>query len=284
MRHLRLQLPALEGQDRALPPGELELALRGALEEARRGGEGEPTPWLEEDFSTYSNTADLLSDPRGIYSTAEDSRTSQMVLDKTTGVNINGLHLAQSLRFDYIAPGCVTQTVNRNMNLPAAVADVWVEVYMKFSANFTTRSAGGCGTPSDFKTIFGRLRPDGFCRFELHVGGASGGTGFAVGAAGCGNGVGSFHGSEFGDATTVWDDRWHRYRFHWKVGSPDGENTAYEFWLDDQLMFQRMNFNAGGAPQIYGLALGRNLDQGIVSGIMSLWWGRVRAWNSDPAW
>src|SRR3989475_5511277 len=26
--------------------GELELALRGALEEARRGGEGEPTPWL----------------------------------------------------------------------------------------------------------------------------------------------------------------------------------------------------------------------------------------------
>jgi len=43
-------------------------------------------------------------------------------------------------------------------------------------------------------------------------------------------------------------------------------------------------YNDGAAAQIYSLALGRNLDQGIPSGTMSLWWGRVRAWNQNPGW
>src|SRR5690348_15403577 len=72
------------------------------------GGGGGGAAWLLEDFSTYSNTANFLADPRGIYSTAEDEATTQMTLDKSTGVNIDGYALTQSVRYDYNAPACTS--------------------------------------------------------------------------------------------------------------------------------------------------------------------------------
>ena len=138
---------------------------------------------MSEDFSAYSSTTNMLADPLGLYSVAEDNTTSQMALDRSTGANIDGLNLAQSMRYDYNAPGCSTQSVGRNLTLPSATSEVWVEVYMKFSSNFTTRNVNGCSTPPDFKALFGRLTGLN-CRVELHVGGASGGTAFAVGGPG----------------------------------------------------------------------------------------------------
>src|SRR4029077_12615392 len=43
-------------------------------------------PWLLEDFSSYSSTTNLLADPRGIYSVAEDVYSpGEIVLDPTVG-------------------------------------------------------------------------------------------------------------------------------------------------------------------------------------------------------
>ena len=240
---------------------------------------------MSEDFSAYSSTANMLADPLGLYSVVEDNTTSQMALDQSTGVNIDGLNLGQSMRYDYNAPGCSTQSVGRNLTLPSPTSEVWVEVYLKFSPNFTTRNVNGCSTPPDFKALFGRLTGLN-CRIELHVGGASGGTAFAVGGPGCANGVGSYPGqADFGNAGVVWDGQWHRYRFHWKV-SPSGTDHIYTWYQDNTLMFSKTSgwYNDGAAAQIYSLALGRNLDQGIPSGTMSLWWGRVRAWDQNPGW
>lgn len=240
-------------------------------------------PWLAEDFSTYTSTANMLSDPRGIYSVTEDEATNRMTLDQTTGVNINGLNLTQSMRYDYPGPGCTSQTVTRNISLPTNVRELWVEVYMKFSNNFDTRNVNGCTTPPDFKTLFGRLT-NLQCRFEFHVGGADGGQAFNMGGPGCANGVAALD-LKVGDAHTVWDGQWHRYRFHWFVDST-GTNHQFVWYLDNTLMFSKTSgwANDGQTAQIYGIALGRNLDQGIPSGTMSLWWGTVRVWNKSPGW
>ena len=39
-----------------------------------------------------------------------------------------------------------------------------------------------------------------------------------------------------------------------------------------------------GAPVVlYGVALGRNINQG-PDHLQSLWWGRIRAWDTNPGW
>jgi len=246
---------------------------------SRDGDEGGAAiaPWIEEDFSSYASTADLLADRRGVYSVAEDVATNQMFLDTTTGVE--SLGLTRSMRYDYLAPGCSSQTVGRNLVLPASAAEVWVELHVKLSRNFSVANIEGCATPPSFKFLFGRLTPDGWCRFSLGVLGPE--QRWALAAAGCSN-TDDFPPTP--SATEIYDERWHSIRVHWRVGTPDGQNSAVETWIDGTSIYRRSDFDAGGTPSIYGLALGRNLDQGIPTGTMSLWWGRVRVWNEDPGW
>ena len=69
---------------------------------------------MEEDFAEYSSTADMLSDPRGIYSVAEDVNPGRMSLDLSTGYGVSD----RSMRYDYVGVGCTSQTIGRTVSKP----------------------------------------------------------------------------------------------------------------------------------------------------------------------
>lgn len=238
------------------------------------GGGGGGAAWLLEDFSTYSNTANFLADPRGIYSTAEDEATTQMTLDKSTGVNIDGYALTQSVRYDYNAPACTSQTVERNLVLPTTVKEMWFELYLKFTTNFTTQDSAGCGTPPDFKMFFLRI-DEAIGRGAVRWGSQ---TPPEV-TVEIGNAVDLYTGAFI---SAYSDNHWHRVRGHWRL---NGANSVIQLNIDGTTVYNNSALNAGGTdPHFYGISLGRNLDQGVPAGTMSEWWGRVAVFNSDPGW
>jgi hypothetical protein len=240
------------------------------------------SPWLEEDFSSYGSTAAFLADPRGIYSTAEDNAPSQIILDKTVGVPQLGL--TQSMRYDYIAPGCSSQTVGRNLVLPTQVTEVWIEVYLKWSANFDTyKSPGGCATPPAHKLLFGRVGPGLFGRWEVEWGNQGPPQAVYYGYPSAGGGIQDQFG--FNGASSYWNNTWYQVRIHFRNStSTSATDGAFQVWVDGLLKTNRTGIRIDVNSFIYGIALGRNLDQGIGSGTMSLWWGRIRLWNTNPGW
>ena len=231
------------------------------------------TPWIEEDFSTYTSAANMLADPRGIYSVAEDENPSRISLDQSTGYGASN----RSMRYDYVNVGCTSQTVGRNMTLPYAVKELWAEFYVKFSIGFTSQNPLGCATPPDYKFIFGRLNePVG--RFAVRWGSQSPPS-ITVEA---GPNVDLY---TYEPIAPYSDGLWHRVRVHWKAGPSGTPTTVIQTWVDGKLIYDRSDFVMNGSsPAIYGLALGRNLDQGLPNVTMSLWWGLVRVWNASPGW
>lgn len=245
------------------------------------------TPWLEEAFA-YASTAEMLADARSIYTENEDENASRMAFD-TAGAD----GTSNSMRFDYpdrTAVGgsgtsgrCTDYTIGRNLTLPAPVREVWAEFYVRFSANFTTRAPAtwGCTSNPDLKFIFARLNGVND-RLSLKVG--TGGGSWRLGVPPVGE-------DQFSAALSTYpafDGRWHRVRLHFRLSttatSADG---AARLWIDDRLVMGATNLNthrAGVVPtNIYGLALGRNMNQGPGQ-LQSLWWGRIRVYDSSPGW
>jgi hypothetical protein len=246
---------------------------RGRGPTASGGGSGQ-TPWLLEDFSTYTNTADWLSDPRGIYSVPEDESTGQMTLETSVGVNVDGYALTKSVRYDYPAPGCLSQTVERNLVFPAHIGDIWFELYCKWSTNFTTQNVDGCVTPPDFKMMF--LRSD---------------AGLGRGAVRWGSQSPPQISVEILSAVDILtgtaisgysDNVWHRLRGHWMI---NGASSLIHLDIDGTTIYHNASLNAGSStPSFYGASFARNLDQGVPSGTMSEWWGRLAFFNTNPGW
>jgi uncharacterized protein YjdB len=239
-------------------------------------------PWIEEDFARYLTTLDFLADPRGIYSVAEDNGANQITLDRTVGVPALGL--SQSMRYDYNAPGCSSQTVGRNLALPSNVTEIWIEVYLKWSSNFNTFAApGGCATPPAHKLLFARVGPGLYGRWEIEWGNQGPPQAIYWGYPSSGGGVQDQFG--FDGAPAYWNNTWYQVRWHFKnSSSSSASDGAFEMWVDGQLKASRANIRIDVSSYIYGIALGRNLDQGIRSGTMSLWWGRIRVWKLNPGW
>lgn len=231
-------------------------------------GGGGGTPDLVEDFSTYSSTANMLSDPRGIYSVGEDVQTPEMALDTTVGFGTS----TKSMRFDFPARDsiCTDYTIGRNINLPSDQSDVYLEVVAKFQNGWTNTAPGCSGVSNeDYKFVFGRVRTSG--RFNVMVGTYN--SEFTVGYPG---GEDNFEG---GAAGTLFDGQWHTYRFHMKVGS----SGACKLWVDG-VVVKDYGTVSMAANQIYGIALGRNINQGPPSP-QSMWWGKVSVWyTSNPGW
>jgi hypothetical protein len=230
--------------------------------------------WLLEDFSTYSNTADWLADPRGIYSVAEDESTGQMTLETSVGVTIDGYSLSKSARYDYPAPACISQTVERNIVFPSETQNIWFELYCKWSTNFTTKNSDGCPTPPDFKMFF--LRSN---------------AGLGRGAVRWGSQDPPQISVEILTAVDILtgtaisgycDNLWHRLRGHWTI---NGAASLIHLDIDGTTIYHNASLNCGSSTAtFYGASLGRNLDQGVPTGTMSQWWGRFAIWISDPAW
>jgi len=206
----------------------------------------------------------------------EDGHIDQISLDETVGVTVLGL--TKSMRYDYIAPGCVSQTVRRAMSLPSDVRDVWIELYLRWSLNFTTQNVNGCATPPNHKLLFGYVVPDLSGRWSLMWGQQG-----HLGVEGEWPRAGWAEVAPSG--AVYWDGNWHRVRLHWKFSSTaSATDGVYQLWIDEPIVYDNRSLTTTEGNAIHWLVLGANLDQGIPAGTMSLWWGRIRVWNEDPGW
>jgi hypothetical protein len=255
-------------------------------------------PWLEIDFNKYATTAALLADTNNqggpFYSDKEVSRIS---LDTSTGYGSS----TKSMRYtwpDRTSQGgterngrCGDYTIGRNVAFPHAATEVWVEVVAKFSENFTTRAPAtwGCTSNPDYKFIFGLVTSND-SRNESRYGLYNGvyGTEWHAGRPGIPEDTYNPKRGFMAGEPLNWDGKWHRYRFHWKISSPNKSDGIFRLWIDDKLVVEDtavMTTNIYGVPTvgILGLALGRNMNQG-PGHVQHLWWGAVRAWNVNPGW
>lgn len=244
------------------------------------GSGGGPAPFLLEDFSTYSNTANWIADPRGIYSTTEDVNTSMMVLDTSVGCTPVGT--SQTGRYDWpnrtsegttngLDGYCGDDTIGRNLNLPSHVTELWCSLYWKTDSFFTTVAPSGwnCHSAAAYKLLF--LRTD-VSRYNLVLG--IFGTSYTWSA-----GPGNQEPADYPLTWTPFDGSWHYYQMHCKIGS--GSNGICNLAVDGVVKQTNTGLSQGGASYIYGIATGRNMNQG-PGAVQSEWWGQIAAYTSDP--
>lgn len=82
-------------------------------------------------------------------------------------------------------------------------------------------------------------------------------------------------------ATNLFDGTFHEFRWHWKLADPLGNNDGViECWIDGTKFAEVFDLKTD-ASAMNGLALGRNKSRGRA---MSLWWGQIKMWLSDPGW
>lgn len=249
------------------------------------------TPVLNEDFSTYTSTANFHSDPRNIYANEEFGgpwgQWNRIELDTTTGIaDIGAGTSRKSMKFTWPnrenatgiqpdAPRCADFYIIKRLPL-APVQEVWAEFYVKFSSNWTSRAPASwnCTSNPDYKFIFLTTSPGS--RFSLKNDYAGLGTRWDPTAPTQGDGTNNF-------TYDVWhDDRWHRIRIHAKV-SVGGSNGIHRVWLDDNLVYSRLNISTGTQTAITALSLGNNMNQGPGQ-VQTLHWGLIRAYTTNPGW
>ncbi len=237
------------------------------------------TPWVSDDYSTYTSTSQMLSDPRNIYSEEDAYNTDARIsLDLAQGYGSSTRSMKYTIK--PTATPCAENTLGRNLKFPATVKEAWSEFYVKFSANFKTSASSGCSSNPDYKFILARINGMDGGRFDILIG--NGNTKISLG----------WPAHEEGFITSMvpnfntFDGQWHRYRFHYKLASATGKaDGGYEVWIDNTRIYSNLASTTGTATGIYGIALARNLNQGPAPGVtMTVNWGLVRAFNSNPGW
>lgn len=260
------------GQQQGAPGYQSPAADRG-------GSAAPPQPWLLEDFSTYASTANMISDPRGIYSNAEDVNTGQMVLDTTVGYGT----LTQSMRYDFPdrtndAGRCGDYTIQRRfspMANPTTSVEAWVEVVAKTSATFTTTAPAGwtCASNPDYKFFFGGV--DVSSRFEFKAG--------TFGHDWVGGYPANTEAYDIGNwnltsVPKMFDGNWHTIRVHWSCAA----GGPFQ-WAIDGVTYKNTTVVNPGCAYLNRFIVGANLNQG-PGAAQSLWWGRIKIHNTDPGW
>lgn len=232
--------------------------------------------WIQEDFSGYSSTADLLRYPNPTWTgPSEDVNTNRISLD-TDAPPVGG----KSMRYDFPnrsgdARFCHDYTIGRNIRLPAEVTEVWVEAWIKFEPVFETLVPSCLSTSGNaYKTFFVRVRRNGAFTFVIGTNGP--GRNYTIQRPAFSD---AYHGRgpsgmQYADLV---NGQWHLLQQHVR----SGQNGLIETRIDGIKIQSASGFFDGG--NIYALALGRNMNQG-PDHPQSLWWGRVRAWNRDPGW
>jgi len=236
---------------------------------------------VDEDFSSYLSSLDLLANPRGTFLPSEDLLVSQIALDQTTGYGGS----TQSMRYTYpdrtaeggsgLSGRCTSYTISRAINT-GDPQHLWVEAWLKFSTNFTivAPAAWGCTSNPDLKLLFGGVS-GGDSRFNLlmqqayWIWGYPGGeeAAFVRSPAPAG----------------YYDGQWHRYRMEMKVSSATGvADGIARLWIDDALVSDMPNVVVNRTG-IWAVHLARNINQG-PDHPQNIWWGRVRLWNTTPGW
>lgn len=241
-------------------------------------GEG-LTPALTEDFTTYTNTADMLADPRNIYS-AEDVLTAQMTL--VVDATAPGGQVMMYTFPDRTAEGdrCSDYTIGRNLTLPTPLTEAWVEVRAKFDTGFVTTVPGGWGCVSGnaYKFVFGRTQVS---RFQVVLGVQGAGEVIETGYPG--NEEPAAGKIPTGDLafSEVVNAGYVTYWMHWKLGSGTG---VCKLWVNGVNYINLTGLTtSASATSIYGIALGRNINHG-PSAAQTMRWGSVKVYDADPGW
>jgi hypothetical protein len=277
------------------------------------------TPSVLEDFSTYTSTANLLADPRGLYRLGEDVDTPDIKLDPTVGFGGS----TQSMRYDFPdrtndPNRCSDQTRTRWLRVvpqsDASVTHLWAEIYYKFSNGFSIYAPGSwsCTSGPAYKLLFGAVSAMDAThqnsRFQIVAGQGDfdlgwpdledavslrstnpgyPGTTYPGTLASGAQAIVAVPGILQPNATGLFDGNWHQIRIEWKVSS--GLNVAdgvARYWFDGVLGFDSEAYgkpliiNRGG---IYAIPLGANMNQGPGKP-QSLWYGKVSIYTTNPGW
>jgi len=280
---------------------------------AQAGGETVPvadTTWegvLEVDFEGFETTQQLRDD-RSVFA-VENLHSDHVFLDRDVAFTEAGL--TRSMRFDWVDQGPNSVSVGRGILLPHSVDEIWTEVAVRFSANYTP--CNPAKPPCAHKLLFLLVRPDGNERWDVNLGGA-GEPGPDVHVTMSGPfghlearpdedramwGVARARGwslikYDLAPANRYFDEQWHVLRLHAKHSSGEWTFDArMRLWIDGELLYDseqiRYEYGAGGFSTLDGarvsaILLGRNKDKGLDKGTESVWFGRVRAWKEDPGW
>ena len=155
--------------------------------------------------------------------------------------------------------------------------ELWVEWVAMFDPNFNTNS-GQSSYGTDYKFFFVHSLPDGSGRAEVKVGTYGSGHHFSV------NVPGNLEDSwTFDTPSSVWDGQWHVYRMYLKPSSAVGvADGVFQVWVDGVLYANKTGV-AYRATAFDVLMPGANNNQGPTQAA-SVWWGRIRAWNTNPGW
>jgi hypothetical protein len=294
---------------------------------APTGGGGSPnwsggssvTPDLEDDFSSYTSTSDLNANTAGLYEAEEHGGpwgnwTRCVFLDQTTGVGdvVPGAS-SQSMSFvfpdrtnDHGATGSIDPPICEGFYVikavqlrpSPAVTETWMEFFVKFSTNFTSKTASlSCPSNPDWKYIFVTTNGN---RFSLKNDTYGTGQFWDPTAPGQGDGDNATGSNPAGTNPvtngyyapnntyktgiydTFHDDEWHRIRVHAKLAT-SGANGEWTVYLDNHLLWNNTGITTASQTAIVGLSMGNNMNQG-PDHVQTHWWGGWRIWYSDPSW
>lgn len=234
------------------------------------------TPFLQDDFSTYTTTGDFLSDPRGIYNDGEAfcangcaNSESDGEIHLDAGVAYAGL--GQSIRYDHDGGG----TLSVQAALSPNKTKVWVEWAVMFESGFTM--AGGGASAEAYKFLFANIQQNAPAtgRWGIEFSNGDNGNLFAVGPDDLGGQV-LIEADE--NMESLNDGQWHVYR--WYINADDDE---MEFWIDGVSQGGGLSSGwstAGGT--MTAVSFGRNMNKQVAP--ESMWWGYWKIYDQDPGW
>ena len=269
------------------------------------------SPVIDEDFEYYEiidslNSCNACNDGAATPWSQEWIRDgggaggSGAYIDTTTGYNGR----RHSLRFDfYVADSSLSQTIGRQLDFDdngvADQTEIWLEFPIRYDTDFRTNPLGTEAGPGDHKLLFGNTTQNSTLRWEFKVGTNTwlpNNPNSVVGGHAGTNSTASNFRSGWNAQDTFWDDgEWHNVRIHWKHSVPaNATNGIQEYWIDGDSAWAQTGFatlssdyNLDGTPKqdyIHQISMGRNKDDGPTAKLISLWWGYMKVWTSDPGW
>jgi len=261
---------------------------------------------LEVNLEAFDSTEELRADRR-TFATG-NLNLDQVFLDRGVAYSQGGL--TRSMRYDWIDQGPNSVSVGRGVLLPHEVDELWAEVLVRFSKNYTP--CNPAKPPCAHKILFFQVAPDGNERWDVVIGGAGEGgpevhmtMSSPYGRLEDDNSVNTWKlvhalnsvpsgAPELDIANKYFDENWHTLRLHAKHSTTSNTfDGRMRLWMDGQLLYDSEQLKAlFGAPgfstndgsRIRAILIGRNKDKGLDKGRESVWIGRMRAWKEDPGW
>ena len=269
---------------------------------------GSSGPSVVFDPDLESSTTSLRDDSQDVFSENEDLGSSRLFLDTEVGYPGG----SKSMRYDWVDQGAGNAiSIGRKIPLPSNAREVWVEADVRWSKNFMNDVPldSDDGDPSTdiaaYKFLFLGASCVTSCNASWEISDGTKVWRWALLLPGptrnppngpinvetpsiietdvATDGAQIIENIRH-DIAQYFDGRWHKLRIH--VRHDPG---AYEIWIDGQKVVDLVNqgySNFTIRPEIATTAvlLGRNKDDGNVSGTESIWWGKVKVWTGSSGW